>query len=356
MQIDRSPIIDELGLTHHIEMPNLVSSVVVDFDVCNRLARLIASQQIPHDEEDSPLEGFSPREAGNFYLLLVSICHQTSPRGRLPLEGSINGQPKRGWDYLSAKLEIAAKKDRSLLQPLRWSAIKVSEILEIFRDAALGDRLGEPERRTVLINDLGRVMLKHGWRWFEDLYVLCDRRAASGNPNLFSLLSQFVAFSDPVRKKSSFVLALMQNSVHWQYPDKDKVGPPVDYHEVRGHLRIGTVRVTSPDLRRKLMNPAPVTGAEDVMIRSAVYEAIMLISDLSGLQNPSQLHYLFWNVFRTHCLRDRPLCHQPAPTLPDRYRPLAMFDDGERCPFSGVCASASATHRYYEHVFETDYY
>ena len=49
------------------------------------------------------------------YLVLVAICHQTSPKGRPPLEGTVAGKRKRGWDYLSAKFEDAARADRSLL-------------------------------------------------------------------------------------------------------------------------------------------------------------------------------------------------------------------------------------------------
>jgi hypothetical protein len=311
------------------EGSSLPSPVHVDVDACRRLARVLTSRPIPKDEEDSALPNFSRAESGNFYLLLVAICHQTSPRGRPPLEGTVGGTHRRGWDYLSAKLEAAACADRTLLEPSRWARISVGEFAGIFRDEILGDRLSEPERRTALVQDLGRVMLEHGWRWLEDLYQLCEGRVVSGEPNLFGLLAGFAAYRDPVRKKSSFLLALMRNSGLWHFVDDEELGPPVDYHEVRGHLRIGTVVVNDSGLRHKLMKGEPVTAEEDVGIRGAVYDAIMLLSELTGLRNPSQLHYLFWNVFRTHCRRDAPLCFSEAPALPARYpmfgvaRPLA---------------------------------
>jgi hypothetical protein len=326
--------------------------------VCKRLAQILAARSIPPDVEDSALAGLSRQEVGNFYLLLVAICHQTSPRGRPPLEGTVGGQHKRGWDYLSAKLEAAVQLDRSLVSPNRWADISVVTFCELFRDETLGDRLLNPELRTPLVQDLGRVMLRNRWRWAESLYEESGKRVVTGSPNLLELLAAFTAYRDPVRKKSLFFLSLMRNSGLWRYPDEDKLGPPVDYHEVRGHLRIGTVCVTDPALRRKLMADAPVTAEEDIAIRRAVYDAIMLLSDLSGLRNPSQLHYLFWNVFRTHCRRDDPLCHHEAPALPRRYQHLAVFGQENRCPFSAVCASASDSpvQRYYEHLFETDYY
>lgn len=333
-----------------------VASVQVDVSACQNVARLLASRLVPKDEEDSVLASFNRVESGNYYLLLVAICHQTSPRGRLPLMGTVGGVERRGWDYLSAKFESAARADRSLLEPGHWSRMDVGEVSTIFRDDALGDRLSEPAHRTALVRDLGRVMIENGWNWFEELFHLCQGRVATGEPNLFELLTKFVAYRDPVRKKSSFLLALMRNSRLWQFQDNEKLGPPVDYHEVRGHLRIGTIVVNDPSLRNKLLNAEEVASQEDVAIRGAVYDAIMLISELTGLRNPSQLHYLFWNVFRTHCLRESPLCFAEASALPQRYQHLATFGSEKRCPFSGVCASATTPKRYFEHVFETDYY
>ena len=332
------------------------SPVRVDTKACERLASVLISQSIPLDKEDSSLSGFSDFEVGNFYLFLVAICHQTSPKGRPPLEGTVNGEPKRGWDYLAARLEAAVKADRSLLDPQRWSAITIAEFSAIFHDPELGDRLSEPDLRARLVQDLGQKMVSRGWCWFDDIFNLCPGVVASGDPNLFCVLAQFEAYNDPVRKKSCFLLALMRNFGLWKYVDDENVGPPVDYHEVRGHLRIGTVEVTDAGLRHKLLNGILVTAEEDILIRSAVYNVIMLLSELTELRNASQLHYLFWNVFRTHCLRDNPHCFDEARTLPDRYKHLSIFGNDHRCPFSGVCASAHCNERFSEHTFETTYY
>ena len=153
----------------------------------------------------------------------------------------------------------------------------------------------------------------------------------------------------------------MRNTGLWHYIDEEQLGPPVDYHEVRGHLRLGAVTVNDESLRQKLLNSLPVTPDEDIAIRQSVHDAIMLLSELTGLRNPSQLHYLFWNVFRSCCSRESPHCYRCPPNcaLPERYTHLATHSDGQRrCPFSEMCASTGgSTHqRYYEHVFDTDYY
>jgi hypothetical protein len=206
---------------------------------------------------------------------------------------------------------------------------------------------------------LGQQMLARDWATAEQIYQHCGARVAKGEPNLLQALSQFLAYSDPVRKKSVFFLSLMRNSGVWQYVDEAALGPPVDYHEVRGHLRIGTVRIANPGLQEKLLTGQTVTPNEDVAIRQAVYDAIMRISKQSGLNSPSRLHYLFWNVFRSVCTREFPQCfalHNDC-ALPDRYIHLTANANGTRgCPFVSVCRSAGEPHPITEHVFETDYY
>jgi hypothetical protein len=223
----------------------------------------------------------------------------------------------------------------------------------------LGNRLDDPTGRAALIRNLGDVMARHCWESVEELYRAASGRVCTGTPNLIELLAEFRAYDDPVRKKSYFFLSLMRNANIWIYDDPDRLGPPVDYHEVRGHLRIGTVEIGDPNLRAKLLAGREVTREEDIAIRQAVLDAIMLLSEMTGLRNPSQLHYLFWNVFRSCCTRESPHCEScpPTCTLPERYVPLAIHADGvRRCPFSSVCQSAGKEPKLVEHRFKTDYY
>jgi hypothetical protein len=322
------------------------------------VAKLLATKEIPLDHEESSLPGFSQYLIGNFFLALVAISHQTSPRGHAPLEGSIDGVWRRGWDYLFARLEEAGRRDPTLLTPTRWSDLSTDEVRHLFHDEELGDRLTNPEHRAELLRDLGFKMISQGWSFADQFYRHCNGRIASGNPNLLQVLSQFQAYNDPVRKKSYFFLALMRNSGLWHYADDEALGPPVDYHEVRGHLRLGTVRITDPELLEKVRTGRTVTTHEDVAVRQAVHDAIMRISDRSGLRNPSQLHYLFWNLFRSICTREAPQCFtlRPGCSLPARYMHLVDEHGTRRCPFVSICPSAGIHDAIYEHIIETDYY
>ena len=335
-----------------------VQSVTVDRKACELLARLIAPQQIPQDREELPSLQLPASLVGNFFLLLISICHQTSPPGRLPLVGRVHGKVRRGWDYLFQRLLDSARKDHDLLAPSYWTRVSSEEIRRLFADAEFGARLTDPEGRCRLIRDLGENMLSSGWSLADDLYRHCQGRVATGQPNLLEVLARFKAYSDPVKKKSLYFLSVMRNQGRWRYSDDASLGPPVDYHEVRGHLRLGTVRINDQDLLKKLKSQLPVTASEDVALRQAVYDAIMLISQRSGVCNPSQMHYLFWNVFRSVCLRENPQCFELSSDceLPERYRHLASVGEKAGCPFAAVCRSAGNLEPLSEHVFKTDYY
>jgi hypothetical protein len=331
--------------------------VQVDREACGRLASLLADRRIPPDAEERRPE--VPADLiGNYFLALVAICHQTSPLKGRPLEGEIDGRILRGWDYLSARFEMAARHNPSILEPADWADFTAGRIRKTFRDERYGDRLTDPDGRAALLRDLGAHMLAWGWRRADALYHHCEARVATGSPNLLETLGRTVAYRDPVHKKALFFLALMRNTHTWHYADEDALGPPVDYHEVRGHLRLGTVRVADPKLERKLRGKSEVGADEDVALRRGVYDAIMQLSRDSGI-GPSRLHYLFWNVFRTVCRRRRPQCLRVGPRskLPQRYVPLTAHEGGEaRCPFFSVCASADSPDRYLEHVFATDLY
>jgi hypothetical protein len=290
---------------------------------------------------------------GNFYLALVAICHQTQT-----LRGRVAGALARGWDYLQAKWLEAVECNSQLLTPEGWVSLSADGLARAFADNTVGNTLTAVERRADLLNDLGRGMLQGSWESLSDLYELSGKRVATGTPNLVSLLGAFRAYDDPVRKKTFFLLGLMGNSVGWVYADGENLGAPVDYHEVRGHLRLGTVLVNDAKLREKLLRRIPVEEAEDVALRARVAEAIYSVGELAGVRDCMRLHYLFWNLFRSVCLREHPYCRTPPPdsALPARYIHLILGAGGKRCPFSAICPSADLPERYLEHSFETDWY
>ena len=327
--------------------------VDVDQTQCRKVAEILARVEIPHPQEENQLMGFTGEEIANFYFLLVAICHQTQD-----LRGSIDGHVLRGWEYLSQKLRTAVVLDKTLLHPEIWASMTANILGAIFADSNLGETLSDVAGRMRLVRDLGATMIAERWTSVADLYESAASRVRTGSPNLMGLIGEFLAYRDPVFKKTYFFLGLMSSSGVWQYVDPEHVGAPVDYHEVRGHLRLGTVEIHEPELQGRLFKGEPVSEQEDIAIRSAVHEAIVRISEMRGGVNPMDLHYLFWNVFRSICKRASPLCHlAQGSALPLRYTPLLKIEGAnEQCPFASVCPSVDLNVRYVEHRFQTNWY
>ena len=251
-------------------------------------------------------------------------------------------------------MQAAERDNGRIVRPDSLAAIHVHDIESIFRDDDGGLRLTAIEERARLLNDLGSQCLRLGLGSVQDLYAACSGRIlGSGSDGLLGRLATFEAYSDPVRKKSLFFLALMANHGLWSYRDPENLKSPVDYHEVRGHLRVGTVVLADADLRRAVETGAEVGRADDIAIRSAVAQALDWLSEETHCTQ-SQLHYFLWNLFRSCCTRDAPHC-LACPTacgLPARYR----LGGARRCQLAPVCTSATTLDKVCEHSVSTHYY
>lgn len=332
--------------------------VSVDVERCRVLAQIVASKLVPTEREAVNVKGAAASNVGNFFLFLVAICHQTSPQGEKPVEGTVSGTPQIGWDYLVARFEERISSDPSWLDVRRWARCSSDDLRSIFYDPDLGNRLTGVDLRAHLLCDLGDKMLSSGWTRADALFAYCHGRIRTGSPNLLDSLGKFSAYRDPVWKKSFFFLALMRGVGNWQYADPENLGPPVDYHEMRGHLRLQTIKVLDPNLLSKLRLRVPVSEIEEIAIRRSVFKAIMLVSEFSALNDPSRLHYLFWNLFRSVCARAQPRCR--ADTYPERlasqYWELLVVDNFVHCPYEKICPSANTCDPILEPTSDTDYY
>jgi hypothetical protein len=323
----------------------------VNVDRCRQVAKAIAAMDVPAPREDVPKLPFSRDEEANFWFLLAAICHQTSPAGLPALEGELAGVHRRGWDYLVHAFLKAATNDRGLLSPKRWEQIDEHAITEVF-----GNLLSSPKTRAALITDLGKGLATLNWTTINNAHAYCDGYLTNHTPSLLNFLSRFKAFSDPVEKKSVFFLALMQNTQNWKYADEELLPPPVDYHEVRGHLRIGTVKLTNHEVETQIRRGDCVLPSDDISLRLVVKEAIQLIAERVG-HSPNALHYLFWNLFRTYCVRDTPLCNGEAfERLPHDYAISVRSAGSTNCPFITFCSSANSKNAINEHRVVTEYY
>ena len=321
--------------------------VLVDDERCMRLGQFLKGLGLPAAAEEEAPCTLSSRDLRMLYFIVVAVCHQTSPIGKPRLEGMINGELRFGWDYLVESWMLAAKADPAILTPGWLMFAQASDIVYLLFDneRKCGSNISDPAGRAELLRDIGFRMQKDGVRHVDEYYSRAGGwlKNKGGIIGLEHMLKKFEAYGkDPVNKKLTYFLILMNRSGFWKYLDIQNLGAPVDYHEMRLHLRLGTVKITDEELAAKVAAGTVLNSAEDVRIRSAIYEAIFKITDASEIM-PPDLHQFFWNMSRNCCRRDETHCDKcfSHGALPERY--LALLVD-KRCIFSAHCASVSLPH------------
>ena len=158
-------------------------------------------------------------------------------------------------------------------------------------------------------------MFDAGLTSFEELCVDMGWRCR-GERSIISFLKNTQAYSDPNEKKARLLIGRLRDAHGWDFKDAHELGAPVDYHEIRGHLRLGTVIIADGDLNARI-GTGNITSDEDNLVRAAIGEAISAIA--AGLPNydPLQVHYVLWNLFRAICRRETPACC-PGGTISSR--------------------------------------
>lgn len=335
-----------------------LNCVVIDKKQCNFIVALLKKITLPSAKEE-PIEIELPKDVlENFYFTIVSVCHQTTPVNAPKLQGIFEKKILKGWDYLKTKWLVATKNDNSLVYPQTLFSISSNDIIDILRDDNGKSTIYDPEGRALLLNDLGARMIKLKFNSVQELYERSKGFLIRKNgKGLLQQLSKFKAYSDPVKKKSLFFLSLMKNHSLWIFKDEFNLGPPVDYHEIRGHFRYGSVIIKDRMLLEKILKNYELTQEEDIEIRKAVYEAIMYISRESKI-SPNNLHYFFWNLFRNCCERKNPHCKNcPAScSLPERYVKLKLQLNIQKCLIANQCMSVNLNNKLIEPKVYTDYY
>lgn len=333
-------------------------SVVIDKNQCDSIIEFLENINLPPDKEELMNIELEKDVLKNLYFTIVAICHQTTPIMGPQLNGIINGEKLFGWDYMRVKWLIATTKNNSIVYPPYLSSISSKDIINILRDDKGNSTIFKPEVRALMLNNIGKRMIKLKYTSVQNIYDkgqgFLIRKDGNG---LLNQLSKFKAYSDPVKKKSLLFLTLMKNHSLWHYKDNNNLGPSIDYHEIRGHLRYGSVKINDSNLIGKIYKNIVITQEEDVDIRKAIYEAIIYISKRSGI-SPGTLHYFFWNLFRNCCNREKAHCKNcpTSCTLPQRYKNLKQHVNVKGCLLENKCISSNLKNKLFEPKVITEYY
>ncbi len=317
-----------------------MAKIVIDTKKCLELAENIKRfGGVPPDEEDPLPYAFPEYIAQNGWWATVAVNQQTTPVVGKALKGRVKGKLLRGWDYLLQKAIYEANRNHDMFTREWLCGMTPEALREIYYDEEEGDTLSQVEIRAALLVDLGKFLERKGWESVHEAYLESEGYILrSDGKGLAQILAEARAYQDPVQKKIFYLLAIMRNNGFWDYQDSIYLSSLVNYHEQRGHLRVGTVRLLDPVLERKIRARENITDQEDIEIRFAVRRAIEFVAQLLEV-TPSMMHYYFWNHFRNCCSRDNPHCSDCGQDckLPVRYRLAPM----RQCIFSQTCKSAN---------------
>lgn len=316
-----------------------MAKIVIDTKKCLELAENIKRfGGVPPDVEDPLPYAFPEHVAHNGWWATVAVNQQTTPVVGPGLKGWVKGKQLRGWDYLLQKAIYETTRNSGMFTR-EWLLGVTPELLrELYYDENDGDTLSQAEIRAALLVDLGKFLERRAWSSVHEAYLESEGYILkSDGRGLAQILAEARAYQDPVQKKIFYLLAIMRNQGFWEYKDSNYLSSPVNYHEQRGHLRVGTVRLLDAALERQIRAKENITDQEDIEIRFAVRRAIEFMAQLLEV-TPPMMHYYFWNHFRNCCSRDNPHCSDCGPNckLPERYR----LSPVHQCIFSQVCKSA----------------
>jgi hypothetical protein len=312
-------------------------AVAPDLARCRLVAGFLRTLPLPKRLVRQDLFCCDRRSVGNFNALLVAICHQTQN-----VAGEVDGRWRRGWDYLETRLDRHCRDVPRFLELERWRTLSSEELSGALAPFPTKQPIADSDTRAELIRDLGGTMLDAGYSSLEELCGDMEGRCRGGR-SIISFLKNTKAYSDPNEKKARLLIGLLRDAHGWEFKDAHELGAPVDYHEIRGHLRVGTVIIADSDLNARI-GIGNITSDEDNLVRAAIGDAISAIAADLPNHDPLQVHYILWNFFRAICRREVPAC-RPGGTIsmneldPAYMESFAVLNIDNPCGLSSFCQS-----------------
>ena len=288
------------------------------------------------------------------FFYSVAICHQTYNLHH-------PGLSLYGWDYLERVFTQLMQDNDPLLQPGFSKASGIDDICR--RLASLFSADGNPDHTTLdrlderaqFMIDLDVFVDDFFESRIENLIETADNELIHSGTGFYEILPGLIAFSDPMKKKVTFLLKLLEEAGMVNIRDKQNFTPIMDYHMQRVLLRTGCVEIPDEDLHHKLSDHKPIQSDEEV--RNACIDAFKLIADVSG-HPVTKLNDFFWSLGRS-CCNNEPLCRVGrCEKDPCTFYEIVELTDHRECILKDVCKGFRDDHyrNLWQPVVETHYY
>jgi hypothetical protein len=288
------------------------------------------------------------------FLYSIGICQQTHTL----INKKLN---LVGFNYLEKVFADLAKANSELLDPFFVKNQTPRVLSERF--AELFSETGDPKDCTLdRLEERSRLCLDMSQKLVESYGAQVSTLMAEsqgylvGERGIYSLLSDFEAYSDPFRKKSSLFVTFAHQVGLFAIQDLEHLIPVMDYHMQRVLLRFGCVEVLDEQLRQALIKQKSLPSDEE--IRSASIDAVHQLARYSG-HSVLGIHDFLWPLGRS-CCKEKPLCEHgacdKAPCTFDSFVQLPSLHT--HCLFEGTCkGSLQQDYRtLWQPLVETHYY
>lgn len=288
------------------------------------------------------------------YFYSVAICHQTNRLFSAKRNLS-------GWDYIEAVFCELASSGSALLKPGKIAGMQPARLQQTL--ASLFSDDGDPKnttlddlvRRASFLTEADQLLGVQFKGRLQCFFEATKNRLLNNGSGIYDLLPLFVAYSDPFKKKITFLVKLMSEAGLLMIQDPENLVPIMDYHMQRVLLRTGCVKVCNTNLAdslrlRKLLH-------DDTAIRGACIEACRIIAAVSGIA-VVRLNDIFWSIGRS-CCHEKLRCQTgKCEKQPCTFEEFIEFPIHGHCALETLCKGKhDETYRsFWQPVVETHYY
>jgi hypothetical protein len=288
------------------------------------------------------------------FFFSIGICQQTHTL----ISKKLN---LLGFNYLEKVFADLAKADSELLDPFFVKDQTPQSLSKRF--STLFSETGDPkdctldrlDERSRLCIDMSQKLVEHYAGQICTLIAKCQGYLA-GEQGIYRLLSDFEAYSDPFKKKSSLFVTFAHQVGLFEIKDLEHLIPVMDYHMQRVLLRFGCVEVLDEQLRQALIKQESLPSDEE--IRSASIDAVHQLALYSG-HSVFNIHDFLWPLGRS-CCKERPLCqHGCCDKTPCTFDSFVLLPSRHtHCAFEGACKGSLAEdyRSLWQPLVDTHYY
>ena len=246
-------------------------------------------------------------------MLVISTLHQYGFWLSDPIQGwqkpmyaELDGHRYKGSDFIWAAFARTARESPDLL-----SIERMAEDKTVFKTICTADDghcpVPDIESHQSLHMEHAFAMKQLWPGGYSELLSHVNRSDRPVSVLLESLKQLPGYMSDPLAKKANLLAVILSARPErfLKMKDPESVAPIVDYHMMRVCLRTGLVRISDPDLRRRLAERTWVDPREEYSIREATGRAIERLVQRTG-RTVAEIDGLFFKIGRTLCLETEP--------------------------------------------------